>query len=67
MKLLTTVNIQKPDDPVFEQSFSGHFLSPVFECKMAAKAFDNRTHLSGFRMVITSLDRFANEENFLYL
>jgi hypothetical protein len=26
-----TVNIRKPEDPVFECSFSGHFLGPVFE------------------------------------
>jgi hypothetical protein len=36
-----TVNDQIPDRPVFERSFSGHFLSPVFEWFKKLDRFSN--------------------------
>jgi hypothetical protein len=35
-----TVNIRKPDNPVFKWSFSGHFLSPAFELVLAVQKPD---------------------------
>ncbi len=40
-----TVTIRKPDRPDFEWSFSGRFLSLVFECFGGHFAFENRTGL----------------------
>jgi hypothetical protein len=69
-----TVNIRKPDSPVFKWSFSGHFLSPYFECFGRHFAFENRTIGPVFKwsaiflpfenwtkhFLIVSLDRFWN-------
>jgi hypothetical protein len=45
---LSTVNIRNLDRPVFEWSFFGHFLSPVFKCFGRHFAFKNRTNLPVF-------------------
>jgi hypothetical protein len=56
-----TVTIRKLDRPVFEWSFSGHNLCPVFECKMAAKAFKNRTghFLTASQTVLSRIKYFC--------
>jgi hypothetical protein len=60
----STVNIRNPDHPVFEWSFSGHNLYPVFECKMEAKPLKNRTKIVRFSNGPASLDRFIQKKIF---
>jgi hypothetical protein len=61
-----TVNIRNPDRLVFEWSFFGHNLCSVFQCKMAAKTFENQTKIVRFSNGPPSLDRFIQKKFFMY-